>query len=63
MNTSQTFYIIKFKNDGQCQIVSSEQFKNQQDLEIKEKWGPFNSQQEAIAKRVGLIRTRKCQPA
>lgn len=63
MNTSQTFYIIKFNNDAPCQIVSSEQLKSQQNLEIKEKWGPFNSQQEAIAKRVGLIRTGKCQPA
>jgi hypothetical protein len=27
-----------------------------------ERWGPFDSQQEAIARRVGLIRAGKCQP-
>ncbi|MEB3295299.1 MAG: hypothetical protein VKJ24_19270 [Synechococcales bacterium] len=25
-------------------------------------WGPFSSQAEAIARRVGLIRAGKCQP-
>ncbi|HEY9630251.1 MAG TPA: DDE transposase family protein [Coleofasciculaceae cyanobacterium] len=28
----------------------------------KERWGPFASQGEAIARRVGLIRSGKCQP-
>jgi hypothetical protein len=27
-----------------------------------ERWGPFASQAEAIARRVGLIRAGKCQP-
>ncbi|MEM8503438.1 MAG: DDE transposase family protein [Cyanobacteria bacterium P01_D01_bin.1] len=26
-------------------------------------WGPFETQNQAIAKRVGLIRAGKCQPA
>lgn len=26
------------------------------------KWGPFKSQNQAIAKRIGLIRAGKCQP-
>jgi hypothetical protein len=25
-------------------------------------WGPFSSREEAIAKRIGLIRAGKCQP-
>ncbi|NJR66887.1 MAG: DDE transposase family protein [Leptolyngbyaceae cyanobacterium CRU_2_3] len=28
----------------------------------KTQWGPFASQGEAIARRVGLIRSGKCQP-
>ncbi|MBI4781483.1 MAG: hypothetical protein HY785_09155 [Oscillatoriophycideae cyanobacterium NC_groundwater_1537_Pr4_S-0.65um_50_18] len=28
----------------------------------KDRWGPFASQGEAIARRVGLIRSGKCQP-
>ena len=27
------------------------------------KWGPFKTQNQAIAKRVGLIRAGKCQPS
>ncbi len=27
-----------------------------------DRWGPFESQGEAIARRVGLIRAGKCQP-
>jgi len=27
------------------------------------KWGPFETQNQAIAKRVGLIRAGKCQPS
>ncbi|WP_442944889.1 hypothetical protein [Nostoc sp.] len=30
--------------------------------EIIEQWGPFSSPEEAIARRVGLIRAGKCQP-
>ncbi len=27
------------------------------------KWGPFKTQNQAIAKRIGLIRAGKCQPS
>ena len=27
-----------------------------------EKWGPFKAKNQAIAKRIGLIRAGKCQP-
>jgi hypothetical protein len=27
-----------------------------------EKWGPYPTRDEAIAKRIGLIRAGKCQP-
>lgn len=52
------WYILKGK-DGLCQIVS---VKNEQAPEAEGFWGPFSSQGEAIARRVGLIRAGKCQP-
>jgi hypothetical protein len=58
MNESQKWYIIKDKEDY-CQIVLGE---DNNVFESEQKWGPFNSQEEAIAKRVGLIRAGKCQP-
>ncbi|MEA5570641.1 DDE transposase family protein [Calothrix sp. UHCC 0171] len=57
--SAQTWYIIK-QSTGKCEIVPSEQEINNQD--IIEKWGPFDSQGDAIARRIGLIRTGKCQP-
>ncbi|OCR01504.1 hypothetical protein BCD67_18585 [Oscillatoriales cyanobacterium USR001] len=64
MTTPQKFYIIK-QSTGHCEIVPSEQIEQKENptiLENLEKWGPYNSQQEAIARRIGLIRAGKCQP-
>jgi hypothetical protein len=60
MNKSQTWYIVK-RCAGNCEIISSDQVSDD-NLEIIEQWGPFSSQEEAIARRVGLIRAGKCQP-
>ncbi|MEH2270353.1 MAG: DDE transposase family protein [Nostoc sp.] len=60
MNESQTWYIVK-RSVGNCEIIPSEQVGDD-NLEIIEQWGPFSSQEEAIARRVGLIRAGKCQP-
>ncbi len=57
---TQTWYIIK-RNTGNCEIVPSEEVGDD-NSEIIEQWGPFTSQGEAIASRVGLIRAGKCQP-
>lgn len=62
MDNTQTWYIVK-RNQGQCEIVPSQQAEDKQALGVVEHWGPFNSQQEAIARRVGLIRAGKCQPS
>ena len=62
MDESQTWYIVK-RNEGQCEIVPSEEAEGEQTPDVVKRWGPFDSQQEAIARRVGLIRTGKCQPA
>jgi hypothetical protein len=62
---SQTWHIVK-QPQGICEIVPSEQItEDNQEInnpEIIEKWGPFASQADAIARRIGLIRAGKCQP-
>ncbi|MEL6162654.1 MAG: DDE transposase family protein [Cyanobacteria bacterium J06641_2] len=60
METSQSWYIIK-QSTQTCEIVSSKSV-SEDDREIIEKWGPFDSKEEAISRRIGLIRTGKCQP-
>lgn len=61
MSDSQGWYIIKL-NEGNCDIVSSQEMESKESTNILEHWGPFNSQGEAIARRVGLIRAGKCKP-
>ncbi|MEH2060079.1 MAG: DDE transposase family protein [Nostoc sp.] len=60
MNNSQTWYIVK-RSGGNCEVIPSDEVGDD-NLEIIEQWGPFSSQAEAIARRVGLIRAGKCQP-
>ena len=57
MEETTTWYIIK-TDTGICEIVAAEA----KDPDVQEQWGPFQSQGEAIAKRVGLIRAGKCRP-
>lgn len=59
MSDTRNWYIVKQKN-GQCEIVPSTQVEGEEE---SERWGPFASQQDAIARRIGLIRAGKCQPA
>jgi hypothetical protein len=61
MESSQSWYIIKRPTE-KCEIVSSE-LASEDDTKIIEKWGPFSSKEQAISRRIGLIRTGKCQPA
>jgi hypothetical protein len=61
MSDTQSWYIVK-RPAGHCEIVSSNQVAEEDDPEVIERWGPFTSQDEAIARRVGLIRSGKCQP-
>ncbi|HEY9625545.1 MAG TPA: DDE transposase family protein [Crinalium sp.] len=63
---SEGWYIVK-QEDGHCEILSAVQIqlksnKSGMDSSEMEKWGPFVSEAEAIARRVGLIRSGKCQP-
>ena len=64
---SDAWYIVK-QSDGHCKIVTAIDIKDIRDENgdasvEPERWGPFGSQEEAIARRVGLIRAGKCQPA
>ena len=60
MEDTQLWYIVKHAG-GRCEIVPSKLVR-EDDPNIIEKWGTFASQEEAIAKRIGLIRAGKCQP-
>jgi hypothetical protein len=63
MTISPAWYVVKQEN-GQCTIVPTDQLPTPQaEASQPESWGPFESQTAAIARRVGLIRAGKCQPA
>lgn len=62
MNTLQSWYIVK-RNNEQCEIIQNQEADEKQTPDVVQRWGPFETQQEAIASRVGLIRAGKCQPA
>jgi hypothetical protein len=61
-NADETWYVVK-QPDGHCAVTAqppaAPQASNPDNLMV---WGPFASQSEAIARRVGLIRAGKCQP-
>jgi len=61
------WYILKQSN-GHCEISQIELAEGsapgqeEEDKAPVEQWGPFQSQAEATARRVGLIRAGKCLP-
>lgn len=62
METSaDNWYIVK-QDSEQCEILSEQEFAALTE-EPAEQWGPFKAQNQAIAKRVGLIRSGKCEPS
>ena len=61
MNDSDAWYVIRQEN-GSCNIVPADQVTIDETATQREQWGPFESQSEAIARRVGLIRAGKCKP-
>lgn len=54
--SSEQWYIVQTEAGGHCEIMT------QAPSDVQQSWGPFVSQGEAIARRVGLIRAGKCQP-
>jgi len=65
MESQEAWYILK-QPAGQCTIVTASSLaSNPPDPNIDpqtQQWGPFSSQGEAIARRIGLIRSGHCQP-
>lgn len=61
--TSDAWYVVK-QADGHCTIVPEGDLDQSGADQTRkaDRWGPFASQGEAIARRVGLIRAGKCQP-
>lgn len=68
----ESWYIVQ-QPSKQCDVVSAAALdaitatesdaSPEESTEPAEKWGPFKTQNQAIAKRVGLIRAGKCQPS
>ncbi|AFY99925.1 hypothetical protein [Calothrix sp. PCC 6303] len=57
----QKWYIFKLSTQT-CEIIPSKEMTEEQNMEISERWGPYDSREDAIAHRIGLIRAGKCQP-
>lgn len=60
LTESSGWYVVKLTEDQPCEVVAAEAVPAESDY-IK-RWGPFASQPDAMAKRVGLIRAGQCQP-
>lgn len=64
MSQPEGWYVVKLP-EGHCQIFAASELEAEtaKPSEEPEQWGPFDSEGEAIARRVGLIRAGKCQPS
>ncbi len=60
-DSSNQWYIVQTEA-GQCEICPAAQLPPEESRPGKT-WGPFESQGDAIARRVGLIRAGQCKPA
>ncbi len=61
MENKESWYIVK-RNEGNCDILPSSEVEGKDGENMVEKWGPIASREDAIARRVGLIRAGKCKP-
>ena len=57
MSENQGWYVVK-ELDGTCRVMPQAPTKTPK----QEQWGSYDSEQEAIAKKIGLIRAGKCRP-
>ena len=56
------WYIVKKDAALPCEILSEAALIDD-NAPLIEKWGPFETRNQALAKRVGLIRVGKCRPS
>lgn len=64
MSEVDTWYVVK-RELGDCAIVPATELTNPSGQPADSpaaQWGPYTSRDEAIARRVGLIRAGKCKP-
>lgn len=59
---NEGWYVVQTA-DGTCDVLSAKNISRERLEENHPTWGPYASQEEAIARRVGLIRSGKCNPA
>ena len=59
MDSNHGWYVVKAET-GQCQLVEASKLDT--NSQSQQQWGPYDSREAAIARRVGLIRAGKCQP-
>jgi hypothetical protein len=60
MNNSEQFWYVVRQADGTCQVAK---FDHKQIKTPEQKqWGAYDSESEAIAKKIGLIRAGQCKP-
>ena len=61
MTPSADGWLIVKTEAGNCEILPVEEITTERRAQAQT-WGPYPSQGEAIAKRVGLIRSGQCDP-
>ena len=59
MSDAQNWYIIR-QQDSTCKIENAARPLTK--TPEQKQWGAYDSEQEAIAKRAGLIRAGQCKP-
>ncbi len=59
---NEGWYVVQAEA-GNCDVLSAENVSREQRQDQRPMWGPYATQEEAIARRVGLIRSGKCTPA
>ena len=60
-SNGSSWYVIK-QEDETCKVVELKQAAKTPKQSEKSQWGGFKSEQEANAKKIGLIRAGKCKP-
>ncbi|MEM8831670.1 MAG: hypothetical protein AAGE96_20270 [Cyanobacteria bacterium P01_G01_bin.19] len=62
-DADNNWYVVK-QEDGTCEVIqlNSSTAKTPLQSSVQSQWGSYSSEQEAIAKKIGLIRAGKCKP-
>ncbi len=58
---NEGWYVVQSDAES-CEVLSAESVSREQLQDRRPMWGPYATQAEAIARRVGLIRSGKYNP-